>query len=327
VKVAIVGAGLAGLAAARTLKKAGWDVRVFEKGSAVGGRCASESLDGFLFDTGATNIAPRGRELEPVMLKELDTSDLVKITKPVWVHAGLRVSAGPSSVNSMERYAYRGGNIRLPLLLAEGLDVCLDTPIEGIERNNGEFKVANDQFDAVILTVPAPEAHELLQGMGINRPLGQCRYRPCMAVSLAYRQDIGDLPYFALLEPEQRHPLVWLSVESIKCPDRAPEGCTGFMAQLGPQFSAEHFESDEGSVIGHTVEYVERLYGSEWSSPALVDLVRWRYSQPENVAMFDSVNQPGSKVLVAGDGVVGGRTEYAYTSGVKAANMLLEAYA
>jgi predicted NAD/FAD-dependent oxidoreductase len=51
---------------------------------------------------------------------------------------------------------------------------------------------------------------------------------------------------------------------------------------------------------------------------------RWRYSQPEMTALFDNVNRPGSRILIAGDGVMGGRTEYAYDAGIKAARMMEE---
>lgn len=50
--VAIVGAGLAGLAAARTLTDAGVDVHVVEASDAVGGRVRTDEVDGFLLDRG-----------------------------------------------------------------------------------------------------------------------------------------------------------------------------------------------------------------------------------------------------------------------------------
>jgi predicted NAD/FAD-dependent oxidoreductase len=323
VRVAIVGAGLAGLAAARALHAGGHDVRVFERAAGVGGRCSTRILEGFPIDTGATSIAPRGRSLEQAMLRELNTDGLHRVLLPIYTHTGLRVSPGDASRAKIDRYAYEQGNQRLPELLAEGLDVCFESNIEGIAMRDDDFVVANDVFDAVILTQPAVEAHAMLQQLGVSRPLGLCKYRRCLAVSLVYKEELEPLHYHALIDPEQRHPLTWLSLESQKVPNRN-KGGTALMAQLGPQFSDDYFEADEGGIIGATVEYVEKLYSAALSTPIAFDLMRWTYSQPENVAMFDSVNRPGSRLLVAGDGLLGGRTEYAFETGMRAARQLME---
>ena len=50
--VLIVGAGMAGLACAVQLHRAGRAVRVFEASDGVGGRVRTDVLDGFLLDRG-----------------------------------------------------------------------------------------------------------------------------------------------------------------------------------------------------------------------------------------------------------------------------------
>lgn len=55
-KIAVVGAGIAGLTCAYELKKAGHDVVVFEARNQVGGRMSSREKDGIIFDLGADHL-------------------------------------------------------------------------------------------------------------------------------------------------------------------------------------------------------------------------------------------------------------------------------
>ncbi len=52
-KTTIVGAGIAGLAAARQLQSAGHEVQVIDKGCGVGGRMATRRIKGARLDHGA----------------------------------------------------------------------------------------------------------------------------------------------------------------------------------------------------------------------------------------------------------------------------------
>ena len=50
--ILIIGAGLAGLSAARVLKNAGRTVKIIEASDAPGGRLRTDHVDGFLLDRG-----------------------------------------------------------------------------------------------------------------------------------------------------------------------------------------------------------------------------------------------------------------------------------
>ena len=65
-RVAVIGSGPAGCAAAHRLSQQSYDVEVFESASAVGGRTYTFRKDNFHLDTGAgfiTNFYPRVFEL------------------------------------------------------------------------------------------------------------------------------------------------------------------------------------------------------------------------------------------------------------------------
>ena len=57
--ICIVGAGIAGLTAADTLRSAGWAVTVVDKGRGVGGRMATRRIDSSSFDHGAQFFTAR----------------------------------------------------------------------------------------------------------------------------------------------------------------------------------------------------------------------------------------------------------------------------
>ena len=65
--VVVVGAGLAGLNAARTLTRAGRDVRVLEAGDDVGGRVRTDEVDGMLLDRGFQIVLPAYPHLRRVV--------------------------------------------------------------------------------------------------------------------------------------------------------------------------------------------------------------------------------------------------------------------
>lgn len=66
-KVLVIGGGIAGLTAAFTLQKDGFDVEVLEREASAGGRMRSETHDGFVVDRGAQFIASSYRNMRSLV--------------------------------------------------------------------------------------------------------------------------------------------------------------------------------------------------------------------------------------------------------------------
>lgn len=80
-RVAVVGAGVSGLAAAYRLRQRGADVTVFERNGWVGGRTRSVRKGGFTFDVGALVMLPTYRNVY-ALIRELGIEGHVHTTKP-----------------------------------------------------------------------------------------------------------------------------------------------------------------------------------------------------------------------------------------------------
>lgn len=93
--VLVVGAGLAGLACARTLERAGLSVIVVEAADEVGGRMRTDLVDGFLCDRGFQIVNPAYPALR--RLVDLDSLELHSFDAGVAVRhdRGLAVLADP----------------------------------------------------------------------------------------------------------------------------------------------------------------------------------------------------------------------------------------
>ena len=82
-KVIVIGAGLAGLSAALTLQDAGVDVEVYESSDRVGGRVATDLIDGFRLDRGFQLINANYPEIQRLGIS--DQLDFITASRSVEV--------------------------------------------------------------------------------------------------------------------------------------------------------------------------------------------------------------------------------------------------
>lgn len=175
--VAIVGGGLAGLAAARELRAAGRSVLVFDKGRAAGGRCATRRNAPYTFDHGAQFFTVR----EPAFAAALAPFGDRLVQRwagpfRTWQDGVLGPDPRPG-----ERYVAVPGMSALPRAFAEPLGSAVQAGlrVEALRRDGDgwwlsvrrladEVLFAYGPFAALVLTLPPPQAQALLATAGAD---------------------------------------------------------------------------------------------------------------------------------------------------------------
>ena len=176
-RLAIVGAGPAGLAAAWKLRGSGIEVEVFEKSRGVFGRAASRTRHGVRMDPGANYLKAETPEIEDLILHQLPAAELARIEGDIWIfdRAG-RFQAGDPEQNKTPKWTYRTGISTLGKLLAHAADAVLhqEKEIARISRAGNLWSLderageRHENFDAVLLTPPAPQTVELLEASDLG---------------------------------------------------------------------------------------------------------------------------------------------------------------
>ena len=344
---AIIGAGMAGLGAARALLQTGVKVNLYEKSPGVGGRVATRRIAGCTFDHGAQIIKPAGFSLDKLMREELPRPDLLEVKTPILPFAsdGSRLPIDPLR-GSEAKYAYADGITTLPKMMMQscldlGGALRLDTHIarfkespEGVTLfdRNGE-KIG--EADALVITAPAPQAAALIEASEMLDPVAQSaqisalrtvRYRPCLSVLLGYSRFEFANDAYALIAEDKNSPLLWVAFENMKSLKRAPNGETLLIAQFGGDFSNEKYDFPDETVIEEALQALRPLFQGASDSPTFSQVKRWRYSQPIGMVAFSAVNPASSRIVVAGDALRpdNGRIHQAYESGLEAAALLSE---
>lgn len=335
--VVIIGAGVAGLAAAQCLQQQGIRATLYEKSRGVGGRAATRRIDSFTFDHGAQYVKAPSAPL----LELMHASHACDLERDVWAFtADGTIDTGDPVQNADPKWTWQSGVTTLAKTLAAPLDVRLETTIQRIEQTpRGGYRIYDsdgtlrDEADYVLLTPPAPQICELLEAsqldpvqqhqlLALLRPIS---YRPCLSIALAYAQRPA-LDWYALINTDRQHPITWLAAEHDKA-GHVPDPHALFIAQMSPQFTQHHWDSAVKGTYGRyreplpdyvttTHTLVQALVGTDLGQPLWANVQRWKYALPEAGVSFEQINLPDSRLFFAGDFTFGrGRVHLAIESG------------
>ncbi len=317
----VIGAGISGLIAARTLESAGIDVVVIDKARGVGGRMATRRIDGARIDHGAQFFTVRNDAFEAMVTDWLDNGLIHEWSK------GFPIAGSEYKADGHSRYVGSDGMTTVPKYLAIPLDLRLQTRIEAIVPGDERWilRSASDEeieAEALIVTVPIPQALALLEAGEAYLPediMGQLkniRYDPCIAVMAVFNEPV-NLPEPGAVRLEQG-PVTWIADNNAK--GISPHIHT-VTIHTSPQFSREHLKSENQNIIERVIDSVREYLPGR---PETVQVHRWHYSQPvvAHQKAFLMIDVPAPLVF-AGDGFDGSKIEGAALSGLAAAKALL----
>lgn len=335
--VAIVGAGMAGLAAARALATAGFTPVVFEKSRGVGGRAATRRIGDIRFDHGAQYVKTPTQPLRDLIVA---TDDAVTIDRPVWVLTSTdQITPGDPSHADEEKWTWPSGITRLAKHLADGLTVQLETTVTRIDVRDDDYRLTAADgrdlgcFAAVLLTAPAPQTVAILaasdlppQVATLCASLQTVRYRRSISITMAYPRRPA-VPWYALVNADRLHSISWLACEHDK-PGRAPAGCGVLIAQMSDAWATMHWDAvQKGTLIpteplpppvSEVLTAIRHLVG-DLGEPLWINLQRWRYALPDTATPLTGID----RLVIAGDMVAGqGRVHLAIESGWRAADQI-----
>jgi len=313
-RVAVVGAGVAGLTCASRLMRAGVDVRVFDKGRGLGGRLASRRADdGLRFDHGATYVETD----DPAFLRTLELACARgAATKLAWA-------------SGEAKYVGLPGMSALVRPLAEGLTIAQRAQVTSIDWNGDAWTLTldsgqvADRVDLVVLTVPAPQAVRLAAAYPeLTAALDAVDFDPCWALLAAF-----DTPITAPTGGDAALPgsLSKLSIESDK-PGRDPDSPC-IVAHASPEWSRAHLEEDREAVAELLLDEVRRVCDVPSPPPRYLAAHRWRYARTRTSLARPFLASPDDRLFIGGDWCLGNSAEHAHASAVAMADAVLDAFA
>lgn len=344
--VAIVGAGLAGLAAGQALKDAGHEVALIDKGQRPGGRCSTRS-DGdgtwsgdidliahgllstdWLYRRGAPTL--KGRALDALLQQWqrqhlIDTEDRAAPPRALTSHLakGLLIHHG-TKVRQLWRAE---GGWRLDCApLSEG----------------GEFEaeaLSKQTFDALVVTPPAPQTMTLVSDVApaLSERLQAVRYRPQLSALVFDANDLETLQD------------ITLPLDQVAGPDAASLP-PSLVVELGANRGYRRQGRVQSSVVFHLdpassnrlldfdlqslADAFRRGLAAKGITAQTVRVHRWRYAEVELGLPVDCLCE--ESLVVAGDSFLGQSppddairlgARNAWLSGTAAAGSLLRRFA
>jgi len=308
-RVVVVGAGLAGLVAAREVQTAGHEVVVLDKSRSSGGRCATRRIGDAVLDHGAQFFTVRNDDFARINDEWLRND----ITRE-WCR-------GFGAGDGHPRYCGTRGMTSISKHLAMGLDVRYGQMAFNIEQSEGQWRVHLDdatyhEAERVVVTCPVPQSMALLVNAGLSVPdaIRTIEYDKTIAALVVIDGDSnvpepggvqnGDTT-FSFVADNRRKGVSPLAALTLHC---------------NAAFSEAKWWADPAVTHAEVMELARPWIGS--ARVLEHQPKRWRMATPRTTWPERCWSSDG--IVLAGDAFGGPRVEGAVLSGLAAAQRVLD---
>ena len=333
--IAIIGAGIAGITAARTLANAGHHVQVFEKSRGPGGRMSTRESNFGTFDHGAQYFTVRDPRFSLAIQAVPGTTE---ICRP-WSANAVRVLDPLGHVFEAARASQEAHFVAKPGMNALvrhwaeplGKTIHNHTPITRLERGaKGLWTLHTDDkkfagFDHVLLAIPSVQAVNLLKASGKDaadahwlKAMNAVEVAPCWTMMVAFPNATQPNLHIGPQWNAARsihHRIAWLARESSK-PGRGK--VERWTVQASAAWSAEHINDTDARVQAKLLRAFAELTGIR-AEPAHAQVHRWLYAKTTSPLGVSHQYNPANGLGTCGDWHLGHRVEDAFVSGLELA--------
>lgn len=314
-RAVVVGAGLSGLMAARTLASRGWSVVVLDKGRGVGGRMATRRIT---TPDGRTAILDHGAQFFTV--RDARFAALVD----EWTGAGVvrEWCRGFGGDDGHPRHVANNGMTALTKHLATGLDVRTSTLVFAVKPGDvSRWTVVIDDgseidADAVVMTCPLPQSYSLTVTAGVELPseLLLTDYDRTIGLLAVLDRPSGIATPGGLQNPDEV--FSWIG-------DNAAKGISTVPAvtfHANPEWSAAHWDDDADTGSALLTNAAAAYLGD--ASIVASEYKKWRFATPKRLWPEPFFSTADDTLVFAGDAFAGPKVEGAVLSGIAAGSVV-----
>jgi renalase len=320
--LAVVGAGIAGLACATKLQEAGLKVRLFEKSGGVSGRMSTRHGNGWQCDHGAQYFTARHPDFRAEVAR-WQRAGVAALWNPKLQVFGGDLLHTPDL--ALERFVGMPFMTSPARLLSEALALTSHATIRHLQRQPDGWQLLSaergwlvERFDAVVLALPAPQAAPLLQPLSaeLTELAHSASMGGCWTVMARFATP-PELPFDAAFVNEG--PLRWIARDTSK-PDRT--GLDTWVLHASVDWSEAHLEQEVDTIAASLLKAFGRLGGP---APQAWTVHRWRYADVIEPVLDRACAWNADMSLgLCGDWLNGGKVEGAWLSGRQLALRVLE---